>query len=565
MSCELTKIAATTAATTTTRTMRQKVGEQSLPSLSSSSFYNSRRLKLCTPAEIEHCETSKTIVKYIEAKTIQDKNTAITYKTTMQSFAQFVYRRYNKTPVDDFLKQIKAGKYDPYDILTEYSGFLRDGRPTTENKLTANVIRARVKTVRKFFRFNKILVTVEDFNELVPLPRKEQPPKKGIDKTDVSRYLNACKNIQLKTSLHVMASNGPRPIELCAVRECDVNLDSDPATITYRAEYSKMRVARTRPLTREATTQLRLWDTFKYRRRWTTVNYTLFNQKITFDFLKSHLWAAADILRGSLDPADYRQPIMTLLFIKRLNDTFEENPEKLIKEEGKSEKEAYGNKNRHYFFIPKEARWSILSQTSENIGEKIDHVCRIIERENPDLDGVLTNTTYNDKRKFPDDRLRKLISHFNSPRLANSDLESTDIFGDAFEYLLEQFADETKKSGGNFFTPKEIVRLLVNLVEPKEGMSICDPTCGSGGMLIESMKYVSQHGGNPRNLILEGQEGNYGTLGMCKMNMVLHGLVDFGIEYGDTLSNPKLVEGGRLKTYDKVLANFPFSMNWDNM
>ncbi|HKG30200.1 MAG TPA: type I restriction-modification system subunit M [Nitrososphaeraceae archaeon] len=295
----------------------------------------------------------------------------------------------------------------------------------------------------------------------------------------------------------------------------------------------------------------------------TTVNYTLFNQKITFDFLKSHLWAAADILRGSLDPADYRQPIMTLLFIKRLNDTFEENAEKLIKEEGRSEKEAYGNKNRHYFFISKEARWSVLSKTSENIGEKIDQVCRIIERENPDLDGVLTNTTYNDKRKFPDDRLRKLISHFNSPRLANSDLESTDIFGDAFEYLLEQFAEETKKSGGNFFTPKEIVRLLVNLVEPKEGMSICDPTCGSGGMLIECMKYVSQHGGNPRNLVLEGQEGNYGTLGMCKMNMVLHGLVDFKIEYGDTLSNPKLVEGGKLKTYEMVLANFPFSMSWD--
>jgi type I restriction enzyme M protein len=129
---------------------------------------------------------------------------------------------------------------------------------------------------------------------------------------------------------------------------------------------------------------------------------------------------------------------------------------------------------------------------------------------------------------------------------------------------LEQFADETKKSGGNFFTPKEIVRLLVNLVEPKEGINICDPTCGSGGMLIESMKYVYQHGGNPRNLVLEGQEGNYGTLGMCKMNMVLHGLQDFRIEYGDTLSNPKLVEGGKLKTYDRVLANFPFSMDWDN-
>jgi hypothetical protein len=168
------------------------------------------------------------------------------------------------------LKQIKAGKYDPYDILTEYSGFLRNER-LPESKLTANVIRFRVKTARKFFRFNKILVTAEDFKELVPLPRKEQPPKKGIDKATIATYLNACKNIQLKTALHLIACNGPRPIELCAVRECDVNLDSDPATITYRAEYSKMRIARTRPLTREAANQLRLWDKFKYRTRWTTV------------------------------------------------------------------------------------------------------------------------------------------------------------------------------------------------------------------------------------------------------------------------------------------------------
>jgi integrase len=265
-----TKVAAPTAAATTTITPQQQ--EEGQSSHSSSSSYGPRRLKLYTLAEIEHCETSKTITKYIDAKTIQDKNTGITYKTQMQSFAQFVYRRYNKTSVDNFLEQIKAGKYDPYDILTEYSGFLRnEKRPTTENKLTANVIRARVKTARKFFRFNKILVTVEDFNELVPLPRKEQSPKKGIDKTTVATYLNACKNIQLKTALHVMASNGPRPIELCAVRECDVDLNSDPATITYRAEYSKMRVARTRPLTREAANQLRLWDKFKYRTRWTTV------------------------------------------------------------------------------------------------------------------------------------------------------------------------------------------------------------------------------------------------------------------------------------------------------
>jgi type I restriction enzyme M protein len=106
--------------------------------------------------------------------------------------------------------------------------------------------------------------------------------------------------------------------------------------------------------------------------------------------------------------------------------------------------------------------------------------------------------------------------------------------------------------------------LLVNLVEPKEVMSICDPTCGSGGMLIESRKYIQQHGGDPRNIVLEGQESNYGTVGMCKMNMVLHGVEDFRLEFGDVLNNPKLVENGKLRTYDKVLANFPFSMDWDN-
>ena len=152
-------------------------------------------------------------------------------------------------------------------------------------------------------------------------------------------------------------------------------------------------------------------------------NYTLDNpNKITFAFLKTHLWNAADILRGSLDASEYRQPIMTILFLKRLNDTFEENAERLEKKEGKNHKEAWENKYRHTFFLPKDARWSVLSSTAENIGEKIDHVCRLIERENPDLEGILTNTRYNDKRKYPDDKLRALISHFNYPRLRNEDL-----------------------------------------------------------------------------------------------------------------------------------------------
>ena len=292
------------------------------------------------------------------------------------------------------------------------------------------------------------------------------------------------------------------------------------------------------------------------------VNFTIDTQKITFEFLKAHLWSAADILRGSLDSSEYRQPVMTLLFLKRLNDTFEENAQNLVNK-GINKKEAY-NKRRHNFYIPENARWTVLSSAAENIGEKIDDICRIIERENPKLEGVLTNTKYNDKRKYPDDKLRALVSHFNSPRLRNEDLEKEDIFGDAYEYLLAEFADETKKKGGEFFTPREIVRLLVNLVEPKEGMKICDPTCGSGGMLIESAKYVQRNKGEPRSLMLHGQESNYGNLAMCKMNLILHNIIDFEIEYGDILSNPKLVRGGQLNRYDKVLANFPFSMNWDS-
>jgi type I restriction enzyme M protein len=286
------------------------------------------------------------------------------------------------------------------------------------------------------------------------------------------------------------------------------------------------------------------------------------HQKVTLDFLKSHLWKAADILRGSLDASEYRQPVMTILFLKRLNDRFEENVENLVKQ-SKSEKEA-NQEFRHDFFVPKSARWDELSKVRSKVGEKIDEICRAIEKANPKLDGVLTNTKYSDPRKYPDDRLAALVSHFNQPPLRNSNLEKEDIFGDAYEYLLEQFADEIKKKGGEFFTPREVVKLLVNLVEPKEGMKICDPTCGSGGMLIVSRRYVEKHKGNPRDLVLDGQESNYGNLAMCKMNMVLHGISDFDIQYGDTLSNPKLVEGGKLKLYDRVLANFPFSMDWDN-
>ena len=286
-------------------------------------------------------------------------------------------------------------------------------------------------------------------------------------------------------------------------------------------------------------------------------------EKLTLDELKNHLWKASDILRGSLDAQEYRQPVMTILFLKRLNDTFEENVDKLVKE-GNTKKKAE-QPFRHKFFVPDSVRWDVLSEASSNLGETIDTVCSGIEKQIPKLEGVLTNTRYNDKKKYPDDKLRKLVAHFNELSLRNENLEKEDIFGDAYEYLLETFADETKKKGGEFFTPREIVKLLVNITKPTEGMKISDPTCGSGGMLVVSRRYVQKNGGDINNLVLEGQESNYGNFGMCKMNLVLHGMEDFTIEHGDTLSDPKLVDGGRLKQYDKVLANFPFSMDWDNV
>ncbi len=273
--------------------------------------------------------------------------------------------------------------------------------------------------------------------------------------------------------------------------------------------------------------------------------------KLTLESLKRHLWDAADILRGSLDAQEYRQPVMTVLFLKRLNDTFEENVANLI-ESGLNEKKAL-QEFRHKFFVPESARWDILSSASSNLGEKMDDVCRDLEKNIRKLEGVLTNTKYNDKKKYPDDKLRALIAHFNGLALSNENLEKEDIFGDAYEYLLETFADETKKKGGEFFTPREVVSLLVHITKPTQKMKISDPTCGSGGMLILSRKYVQDHGGNVDDLVLDGQESNYGNLGMCKMNMVLHQMENFNIQYGNVLSEPKLIEGGSLKKYDRVL------------
>ena len=307
----------------------------------------------------------------------------------------------------------------------------------------------------------------------------------------------------------------------------------------------------------------------------------LSNQKLTFEQLQQHLLKAADILRKNLDASENRKPVLTLLFLKRLNDIFEENVEKLMKGQKLTKKEAE-NKRRHpIFYLPENTRWEKLQETSEDVGSKIIKICKEIEDANQKkLGGTMMVSEFNIKEKYPDTALTKLIDKFSTTddgffRLRNSDLENEDIFGDAYEYLLETFADETKKKGGQFYTPRQVVRLLVELMQPKFDHRINDPTCGSGGMLIHSRQFVektlNKEGKSQseiqdllKHLSLHGQDSNIDTVNMCKMNMVIHGVPSFSIEWGDVLESPKHVKDGKLIEYDRVLANFPFSEDWES-
>ena len=264
-------------------------------------------------------------------------------------------------------------------------------------------------------------------------------------------------------------------------------------------------------------------------------------EKLTREKLEGYLWSAADILRGSIDSSDYKNYILGLLFLKRLSDRFDEECEALQSVKGANPEDP----DEHDFFVPKRARWPELQKTATNIGEALNKACTALEEGNPrTLEGVLAGIDYNDERKLGDNRnrdnvLSRLVQHFSKVNLRNANLSEPDLLGRAYEYLIERFADDAGKKGGEFSTPKKVVELIVNILAPQAGMRICDPTAGSGGMLIACAHYVEEHKGNPKNLGLFGQEKNLGTWALAKMNLLLHNLPGARIEKGDTIRDPR--------------------------
>lgn len=285
------------------------------------------------------------------------------------------------------------------------------------------------------------------------------------------------------------------------------------------------------------------------------------NKRVTVAELESHLWESANILRGPIDQTDFKSYVFPLLFLKRVCDVYDEEFQHAL-EESEGDVDYASFAENHRFQVPDGAHWKDLRERVENIGQAIQGAMRAIEQANPNkLYGIFGDTQWTNKERLPDSLLRDLIDHFSKLPLSNARVEP-DVLGSAYEYLIKKFADLSKKKAGEFYTPRSVVKMLVDFLEPTEGETVYDPACGTGGMLIEVVQHVRERGGRIQLLWgkVFGQEKNLTTAAIARMNLFLHGVEDFEVARGDTLRDPAFFAGDELATFDCVIANPPFSL-----
>jgi len=284
-------------------------------------------------------------------------------------------------------------------------------------------------------------------------------------------------------------------------------------------------------------------------------------EHMSLSALEQHLAAAADMLRGKIDQADFKAYIFPLLFFKRISDVYLEEYAQSLEESGGDHDFATFAEN-HRFQISDGCLWSDVREVTQNVGQALVRAMRGIEAANPDtLYGIFGDADWTDKTKLPDPVLLDLLEHFSAKNMSNATVEP-DVFGQAYEYLIKRFADQSNKKAGEYYTPRSVVKLMVDILDPREGETVYDPACGTGGMLVEVVEHVKRAAGRPQMLYgkLFGQEKNVTTSAIARMNLILHGVEDFRIVRADTLRDPAFFSGDRLAQFDCVIANPPFSL-----
>src|SRR5210317_1418638 len=282
-------------------------------------------------------------------------------------------------------------------------------------------------------------------------------------------------------------------------------------------------------------------------------------QELDQKSLEKYLWGAATILRGTIDAGDYKQYIFPLLFYKRICDVYDEEFERALEEsDGDMEYAAFDE--NHHFQVPEDAHWKTVRQTTTNVGQTLQSAMHQIEQSNPEmLAGIFGDASWTNKDRLPDETLTNLIEHYSTEILNSSNIPD-DQLGNAYEYLIKEFADDSGHTAAEFYTNRTVVKLMTLIMDPQPGESVYDPTCGSGGLLLNCALHLKEEGKEYRTLKLYGQEINLITSAIARMNMFLHGIEEFQIVRGDTLANPAFLHNDELKKFNVILANPPYSI-----